>query len=220
MHSSVLTSSFSARARRFCWTSPYLSASVSSSSSSSSVMPSFLWLRHKREYAHCNASAKNPPRLDKHISINGTPNNAYSIVRILPSGVFGVKLPWPGWIWWKARKLWNRIAAINVYGSSWRWRTLLTTYFIIDILLLLYAPKPMHTLAHTHKHWRPNRFQFTDQILTCGWAQNVEFISNRLTFNKSVKISCVSFHINQFIFFRFGSSNRPKHKSRTIRPIV
>lgn len=161
MHS-VLTSSFSARARRFCWTSPYLSASVSSSSS---VMPSFLFPRHKREYAHCNASAKNPPRLDKHISINGTPNNAYSIVRILPSGVFGVKLPWPEWMdeFDKARKLWNQIAAINVYGSSWRWRTLLTTYFIIDIFN---SPHPC-----THKHWRPNRFQFTDQILTCGWAK-------------------------------------------------
>jgi hypothetical protein len=30
-----------------------------------------------------------------HRSINGTPNNAYTIVTILPSGVFGAKLPYP-----------------------------------------------------------------------------------------------------------------------------
>lgn len=59
------------------------------------VSPPLLGVQHNRLYVHCKASASSPPKLDKQISINGTPTNAYKIVAIFPLEVFGVKFPWP-----------------------------------------------------------------------------------------------------------------------------
>lgn len=115
------------------------------------------------------------------------------------------------WVLKKWENCKNQIVAINVYGSCQRWRTRLTTYIIIDISVMRTTAK-----QSSHKHSRHNHFQFTDQILTLN-GLNVIFISNRLTFNKSVKISCVSFHINQSNFFpiRFVQSTQTQIKNDT-----
>lgn len=59
------------------------------------VSPPLLGVQHNRLYVHCKASASRPPKLDKQISINGTPTSAYRMVAIFPLDVFGVKFPWP-----------------------------------------------------------------------------------------------------------------------------
>lgn len=59
------------------------------------VSPPLLGVQHNRLYVHCKASASRPPKLDKQISINGTPTKAYKMVAIFPLDVFGVKFPWP-----------------------------------------------------------------------------------------------------------------------------
>lgn len=59
------------------------------------VSPPLLGVQHNRLYVHCKASASSPPKLDKQISINGTPTSAYKMVAIFPLEVFGVKFPWP-----------------------------------------------------------------------------------------------------------------------------
>jgi len=57
-------------------------------------LPDFLLEKqHEWEYANWKVPANRDPRLDMHSNISGTPNNAYTIVTILPSGVFGAKLP-------------------------------------------------------------------------------------------------------------------------------
>lgn len=48
-----------------------------------------------RAYVSRTIAAKTRPKLDKHINMSGTPTIAYAIVTILPSTVFGVKLPYP-----------------------------------------------------------------------------------------------------------------------------